>query len=174
MVRPEMCGRRQHGNVTWNVDLERRQDCQVAIPWVSTVVAYVIKGQQTLRAQAKGVGNAVESGEQGDDMDCFCRLKLAPAGLFQPGDIFDCNLVRAEVYLARKTEECLLGLGKSWRIKVETLDGAEGVCRAAVDTQEIAMAVGAIGAVVLGGDEGRDHFFVAPDQTAIREDEALG
>ena len=117
-------------------------------------------GEIVLRRDAEGVGDAVEEGEEGRDVDSLGDLFFFPACRSEFIDILDggaISSVRDELYIVHQGE---FGPGQAGFVQLAFQDCGYAFIGCSLDTQEVGVAVQSIRAPVQEGDVTCDHLLV--------------
>ena len=134
---------------------------------------FLIEGEEALGGEAEGVCDAVEGGEEGDEVDGFGDLGFGPAGEGEGFDIGAVDGLRILIDLVGEGEKGALGGsdgGGSQVSVAKRIDEPEG---AALHAQEAGVAVSAVGALIAERDEGGEHLLVAAREMTVGEEKAL-
>jgi hypothetical protein len=127
-----------------------------------------------LRGHTESIGDTVEEGEHGDNVDRLGDLIFAPAVVAQVGNIFGRRAVRR-----LRNDLRVLHQGALRRCQVSLVDLAFQNCRnrliiGSLNPQEVSVAVQSIRAAVQIGNVTGDHLLVTPEEMALGEMNGVG
>jgi hypothetical protein len=101
-----------------------------------------------LRGNAEGIGDAIEEGEHGDDVDGLSDLVFAPAGAAKFCDIFGSGTVGGFGDELGVVQQSALRLGQASFIELAFENGCDSLIGGSLNPQEVSVAVQSIGAAI--------------------------
>jgi len=135
---------------------------------------YFAGGEIVLRRDAEGVGDAVEEGEQGGDIDGLRNLFFFPACCPEFVDILGGGTVggiRDEFYIVQQSE---FGLGQAGFVELAFQNCCYAFIGCSLDTQEVGVAVQSIRAPVQERDIACDHLLVPAGKMSFGKMDCVG
>ena len=115
-----------------------------------------------MRRNAEGIGDAIEEGEHGGDVDGLGDLVFGPAGSAKLFDIFGGGTVggfRDELHVVQQDA---LRRGQAGFLQLALQYCGYGLIGGSLNTQEVGVAIQSIRATVEVGDVAGDHLLGSP------------
>jgi len=101
-------------------------------------------GEVVLRGNAEGIGDAIEEGEHGDDVDGLSDLVFGPAGGTKFSDIFGSGTVGGFGDELGVVQQSALRLGQASFIELAFENGCDSLIGGSLNPQEVSVAVQSI------------------------------
>jgi hypothetical protein len=105
-------------------------------------------GEVVLRGNAESIGDAIEEGEHGDDVDGLSDLVLGPADGAKLCDIFDGGTVGGFGDELGVVQQSVLRLGQARFIELAFENGCDSLIGGSLNPQEVSVAVQSIRAAI--------------------------
>jgi hypothetical protein len=105
-------------------------------------------GEVVLRGNAEGIGDAIEEGEQGDDVHGLSDLVFGPAGGAKFFDIFGGGTVGGFGDELGVVQQSALRLGQASFIELALENGCNSLIGGSLNPQEVSVAVQSIRAAI--------------------------
>jgi hypothetical protein len=131
-------------------------------------------GEVVLRGNAEGIGDAIEEGEHGDDVDGLGDLVFGPAGGAKFFDIFGSGTVGGFGDELGVVQQGALRPGQARFIELAFENGCDSFIGGSLNPQEVSVAVQSIGAAIEEGDVAGDHFLGAPVEVPLGKMDGVG
>jgi hypothetical protein len=115
---------------------------------IACLRSHVSDGEVVLRGNAEGIGDAIEEGEHGDDVDGLSDLVFGPAGGAKFFDISGGRTVGGFGNEPGVVQQSALRLGQASFIELAFENGCDSFIGGSLNPQEVSVAVQSIRAAI--------------------------
>jgi hypothetical protein len=131
-------------------------------------------GEVILRRYTKRIGDAIEEGEHGSNVNGFGDLVFCPSCRAQLFDVFGRRTVGGFRDELRVVQQGALRLGQAGLIELAFENGCNCLIGRSLNTQEVGVAIQSIWAAIEEGDVAGDHLLGTAVEVAFGEMDRVG